>query len=152
MSANAKLPLNEPQHRHLTICLADLEEKLRQLRGRLKRIPRNSRLIHYGEPFGAGEAEALLPMITEAQNRLRRMADELALGEVPNPVRRTVFAGLEVAGITLDECRAGTGLGAYGAVAPVTADYLEREIPKLAGAVQSLLNAVKHPASKRRSE
>ena len=152
MIANAKVPLNEPQHRHLTICLAALEEKLRELRERLKRSPRNSRLIHYDEPFGAGEAEALLPIITEAENRLCQMADELALDEVTYPVRRTVIAGLEAAAINLDGCRAGAGLGAYGTVAPVTAAYLEREIPKLAEAIESLLKLVKHPASKGRSE
>jgi hypothetical protein len=152
MSANAKLPLNEPQQRNLTICLAALEKQLRELRERLKRSPRNTRLIHYEDPFGAGEAQALLPTIAEVENRLRRIADELALGEVTNPVRRTVIAGLEVASINLEECRAGAGLGGYGTVAAATADYLDREIPKLGEAIQSLLNLVKQPPSKGRTE
>jgi hypothetical protein len=152
MSANPKVPLTEPQHRHLTVCMARLEGKLREMRERLKHSPHNSRLIHYDEPFDTREAEALLPIITETENRLRRIADELALVEVTYPVRRTVIAGLELASINVDQCRAEAGLGAYGTVAPVTADYLEREIPKLTEAIQSLLKLVKHPDSKGRGE
>lgn len=152
MSGNAKLPLNDPQERNLTICLAALEKQLRELRQQLKRRPHNSRLIHHEEPFGASEAEVLLPIIKEVENRLRRIADELALGGVTSPVRRTVVAGLEVAGTNLEECRAGAGLEGYGPVAPATAGYLDREIPKLGEAIQSLLNAVRHPDSKGRTQ
>ena len=63
MSANPKLPLNEPQRRHLTVCFATLEKQLQRLRERLERRPRDSRLIHYDDPLNADEAEALLPVI-----------------------------------------------------------------------------------------
>lgn len=152
MSANAKLPLTEPQHRHLTVCLAALEKQLRELRERLQSLPRNARLIHYEDQFGKGERDALLPIINEAENRLRRIADELALDGVANSVRRTVIAGLDVASINLDECRATAGLAGYGVVAPETADYLDREIPKLDEVIESLLRAVRHPASQGRAE
>jgi hypothetical protein len=145
MSANAKLPLTEPQHRHLTVCLATLERQLQGLRERLKRRPRDSRLVHYEDPLVTGEADALLPVITEAENRLRRMADELALGALTEPVRGAAVAGLELASIHLYGCRAKAGLGGYGAVAPATADYLEREIPKLDEVLQPMLRLLRHP-------
>ena len=146
------MPLNEPQNRHLTVCLAALEKQLRDLRERLKRSPRHSRLIHYDDPFGAGEAEAILPVIAEMENRLRRMADELVLGALVEPVRGAAVAGVQIASIHLEDCRAETGLSGYGAVAPATADYLKREIPRLEEAIQSLLNLLKHPVSKGRTE
>jgi hypothetical protein len=145
MSAYGKLPLNEAQHRHLTVCFAALEKQMQGLRERLTRRPRNSRLVHYDDPLGSGEAEALLPVITEAENRLRRMADELALGAITEPVRCAAVAGLELASISLYGCRAEAGLGGYGAVAPATADYLEREIPKLEEVIQPMLRLLRHP-------
>lgn len=145
MSANAKLPLSEPQHRHLTVCFATLEKQLQGLRERLKRSRRGSRLIHYEDPLGADEADALLPVIIEAENRLRRMADELALGALTEPERGAAVAGLELAGINLYDCRAESGLGGYGAVAPATADYLEREIPKLDEVIEVMLRLLRHP-------
>ena len=139
MSANPKLPLNEPQRRHLTVCFAMLEKQLQKLRERLERRPRDSRLIHYDDPLGADEAEALLPVIAETEARLRQTADALALGTLTEPVRRASVAGLELAGINLYDCRAETGLSGYGAVASATADYLEREIQELNTMIQSLL-------------
>ncbi len=139
MSAKPKLPLNEPQRRHLTVCFAMLEKQLQQLRERLERRPRNSRLIHYDDPLAADESEALLPVIAATEARLGQIADALALGTLTEPERRASVAGLELAGINLYDCRAKTGLSGYGAVAPATADYLEREIPKLDTLIQSLL-------------
>jgi len=139
MSAKPKLPLNEPQRRHLTVCFAMLEKQLQTLRERLERRPRDSRLVHYDDPLAADEAEALLPVIAATEARLRQIADALALGILTEPVRRASVAGLELAGINLDDCRAGASLSGYGAVAPATADYLEREIPKLDVAIRSLL-------------
>jgi hypothetical protein len=139
MSAKPKLPLNEPQRRHLTVCFATLEKQLQQLRERLEHYLRDSRLIHYDDPLAADEAEALLPVIAATEARLRQIADALALGTLTEPVRRASVAGLELAGINLYDCRAGAGLSGYGAVAPATADYLEREIPKLDTLIQSLL-------------
>jgi hypothetical protein len=139
MSANPKLPLNEPQRRHLTVCFATLEKQLQALRERLKRRPRDSRLIHYDDPLGPDEAKALLPVIAETEARLRQIADALALGTLTEPVRRASVAGLELAGINLYDCRAEADLNGYGAVEPATADYLEREIPKFDTLIQSLL-------------
>jgi hypothetical protein len=139
MSANPKLPLNEPQERRLTAAFATLEKQLQALRERLEHGPRDLRLNHYDNPLGVHEAEALLPVITEAENRLRRMADELALGALTEPVRWAFVTGLELASINLYDCRAEAGLRGYGKVAPATADYLECEIPKLDAVIQSLL-------------
>jgi len=139
MSANPKLPLNEPQERRLTVAFATLEKQLQALRERLEHGPRDLRLNHYDDPLGVHEAEALLPVITEAENRLRRMADELALGALTEPVRWAFVTGLEMASINLYDCRAEAGLSGCGKVATATADYLECEIPKLDAVIQSLL-------------
>ena len=153
MSENPKLPLNEPQHRHLTVCFAMLEKQLQELRERLERGPRDSRLIHYDDPLGVDEAEALLPVIAEAEVRLHQTADALALGTLTEPVRRAAVAGLELGGISLYGCRAGSGLRGYGAVAPATADYLEREVPKLDAVIQSLLRLLRSaPQTKKSSQ
>jgi len=145
VSTNRKLPLNEAQHRHLTVCFASLERQLQGLRERLKGSPRNSRLVHYEDPLGADEADALLPVITEAEKRLRRMADELALGALTEPVRGAAVAGLELASINLYGCHADGGVGSYGAVGSATAGYLEREIPKLNEVIEAMLRLLRHP-------
>jgi hypothetical protein len=153
MSANPKLPLNEPQERRLTVAFAMLEKQLQALRERLEHSPRDLRLLHYKDPFDTNEAAALIPVITDAENRLRRMADELALGALTEPVRWTFVTGLELASINLYDCRAETGLRGYGKVAPATAGYLEGEIPKLDAAIQSLLRLLQGaPVAKKSSQ
>ena len=150
MSADVPLPLNEPQHRHLTVCLAMLEKQLQALRERLERGPHDLRLVRYDDPLRADDAAALLPVIAEAETRLRKIADELVLGTLTEPVRRTFVTGLELASIHLYDCRAEGGLRGYGKVAPATADYLEREIPQLDAVVQSLLRLLQRKAPEKR--
>ncbi len=144
MSANPKLPLNEPQERRLTVTFATLEKHLHELRERLEHGPCDLRLVHHNDPFNANEAAALLPAIREVEAGLRRMADDLGLGALTEPVRWTHVAGLEVDGINLYDCRADAGLSGYGAVAPATAEYLEREMPKLESAVRRVLQRLIH--------
>jgi hypothetical protein len=145
MSTEVPLPLNEPQQRRLTVTFAILEKHLHELREQLECGPCKLRLMHYNDPFDANEAAALLPAIREAEAGLRRMADELGLGALTEPVRWTHVAGLELDGINLYDCRADVGLSGYGAVAPATAEYLEREIPKLESAVRQVLQRLIHP-------
>ncbi|MGB7746782.1 MAG: hypothetical protein WBN75_05775 [Verrucomicrobiia bacterium] len=144
MSANPKLPLNEPQQRRLTVTLAGLEKHLAELRERLERGPADLRLTHYQDAISADEAPSLLPAVCQAEAQLRKMADELRLPVQSEPVRRAVEVGLELASINLYECRPESGLAGYGHVAPMTADYLEREIPKLDAAVRSLIVLLQH--------
>jgi hypothetical protein len=144
MSARPTLPLTEPQERHITVALASLEKQLAQLRQRLRRRARHSRLVRYADPISADEAARLLPVVIEAESRLRRIADDLGLEAQSEPVRGAIIAGLELASIDLYQCRADSGLSGYGAVAPATANYLEREIPKLDEVIQLLLHRVRH--------
>jgi len=145
MSNDVPLPLNEQQQRRLTVTFAILGKHLHELRVQLECGPCELRLMHYNDTFDANEAAALLPALREAEARLRRMADELGLGALTEPVRWTHVAGLELDGINLYDCRADAGLSGYGAVAPVTAKYLEREIPKLESAVRQVLQRLIHP-------
>lgn len=147
MSTEVPLPLNEPQQRRLTVTFAILEKHLHELREQLEGGPCELRLTHYNDPFDANEATALLPALRETEARLRRMADELGLGALTEPVRWTHVAGLELDGINLYGCRANAGLSGYGAVAPATAEYLEREIPKLESAVRQVLQRLIHPGA-----
>jgi hypothetical protein len=144
MSANRALPLNEPQERHITVILASLERLLAELRERLERPPRDLPLVRYEDPISADEAGQLLPVVANAESRLRRVAADLGLEARIQPARRAFIAGLELSRNHLHECRADGGLGSYGAVATATADYLEREIPKLDETVQLLLRRLQH--------
>jgi hypothetical protein len=146
MNASEPLPLNESQERHIAVALAALEKLLAELRERLERGPTDLRLTHYDDAIGAGEAPSLLPAVCAVEKHLRKMADELGLPVQNEPVRRAVAVGLEVASINLYECRPDSGLAGYGQVAPATADYLEREIPKLDAAVRSLIVSLQSPA------
>ena len=148
MNASESLPLNEPQHRQVAVTLAALEKHLAALRERLERSPADLRLTHYEDAISAGEAPSVLPTVCAAEAQLRKMADELGLPVQNEPVRRAVAVGLEVASINLYECRPDGGLAGYGQVAPATADYLEREIPKLDAAVRSLIVLLQAPAPK----
>jgi hypothetical protein len=139
MSADAALPLNEPQQRHIAIALASLEKHLADLREQLERGPRDLRLTHYADRLSAEEAATLLPAVRSVEAQLRKIADDLGLPVTTEPVRRTFTVALEFSNIHLYECRPECGLTGYGKVAPATADYLEREIPKLDAAVQSLI-------------
>ena len=139
MNASKPLPLNEPQQRHVAVALAALEKHLAELRERLEQGRSDLRLTHYKDAISAGEAPLLLPAVRAAETQLRKMADELGLPVQNEPVRRAVAVGLELASINLYECRPGSGLAGYGTVAPATADYLERKIPKLDAAVRSLI-------------
>lgn len=135
---NANFPLNEPQQRHIAVALASLEKLLADLRARLERGPENLRLVRYRDPLDANEAAALLPVVAEAEARLHKLADDLALDALTEPVRRTFTAGLDLGSVGLYDCRASGGLRGYGKVAPETADYLEREIPELDAVIQQL--------------
>ena len=139
MNHEAPLPLNEPQQRHIAITLAILEKHLADLRQRLERDPSDLRLTHYEDAIGGSESLSLLTAVRAAEVRLRKMADELGLPAAREPVRRKLAVALELVSIDLYECRPNGGLRGYGEVAPTTAEYLEREIPELDAAVQSLL-------------
>jgi hypothetical protein len=139
MNASEPLPLNEPQQRHIAVALAALEKHLAELRERLEHGPADLRLTHYEDAISAGEAPSLLPVVCAVETQLQKMADELGLPAQNELVRWSVAVGLELAGINLHDCRPESGLAGYGKVAPATADYLEREIPKLDAAVRSLI-------------
>jgi len=145
MSPHPGLPLNEPQKRHITVALATVERHLAELQERLDRRPLDSRLVRHEDPLSADEAEQLLPLIAQAESVLRRIADDLRLEPQVEPGRRTHSAALEIAAIHLHECTAEGGLANYGAVAPATALYLQRELPKLDAAVQCLLQQLSKP-------
>jgi len=149
MNASNSLSLNEPQQRHVAVALAALEKNLAALRDRLERSPADLRLTHYEDAISAGEAPSLMPAVRAAETQLQKMADELGLPVQNEPVRQAIEVGLEVASINLYECRPESGLAGYGKVAPATADYLEREIPKLDAAVRALIVLLeKAPAQK----
>jgi hypothetical protein len=148
MNASEPLALSEPQQRHIAVALAALEKHLAELRERLERGPVDLRLTHYEDGINASEAPSLLPAFRAAETQLQKLADELGLPVQNEPVRRAVAVGLEVASINLYECRPDSGLAGYGQVAPATADYLEREIPKLDAAVRSLIVLLQAPAPK----
>jgi hypothetical protein len=149
MSANVSLPLNEPQERHIAVALAALEKHLAELRERLERGPRDLRLTHFADTLSTEESATLLPAVRAIEAHLRTVADDLGLPVATEPVRGSVVVALEFASIHLYECRAEHGLSGYGKVAPATADYLEREIPKLDAAVQSLISLLQQaPAPK----
>jgi len=152
MNASEPLPLNEPQQRHIAVALAALEKHLAELRERLEQVPADLRLTHYEDAISADEAPALLPAVCAADTQLRKMADELGLPVQNEPVRRSVAVGLEVASINLYECRPDSGLAGYGQVAPSTADYMEREIPKLDAAVRSLILLLQQAPAPKDSE
>lgn len=145
MDATVPLALNEPQQRRLTVSLASLEKHLAALRLRLEGGPAKMRLSHYEDRIAADEAAALLPALRNAEARLRKIADDLALPAQAESVRRTILAALELANIHLYECRPTGGLAGCGAVAPATADYLQREIPKLEASVQRVLQRLTIP-------
>ncbi len=148
MNASEPLPLNEPQQRHIGVALAALEIHLAELREQLERSPADLRLTHFEDGISASEAPSLLPAVRGAETQLRKMADELGLPVQNEPVRRVVTVGLEVASINLFECRPDSGLAGYGQVASATADYLEREIPKLDAEVRSLIGLLQAPVPK----
>lgn len=140
MNAQLPYPLNEPQQRRLTVTLAGLEIQLAALRHRLEHGPPDDlRLTRYEDAIRPNEASLLLPAVRAAELRLREIAHALRLPVLNEPVRRTFVAALELARINLYECRPCGGLAGFGKVAPVTAEYLEREIPRLEAAVQSLI-------------
>jgi hypothetical protein len=145
MSTDVPLPLNEPQQRHITIALAGLEKHLAELRERLERGPQDLRLTQYRDPIGADEAAALLPAVRDAEAHLRNIADDFGLDALTEPVRRALVVALEQANINVYECLPSSALAGYGAVAPVTAEYLEREIPKLESAVRQVLRRLIQP-------
>lgn len=140
MNAEFPYPLNEPQRRRLTITLAGLETQLAALRQQLERRPPDDLcLTRYEDVIRPRETSLLLPAIRVAEARLREMAHALRLPVLSQPVRRTFVAALELARINLYECRPRSGLAGFGQVAPLTAEYLEREIPRLETALQSLI-------------
>jgi len=147
MNSTNSLPLNEPQERHVAVALVVLEKHLAELRERLERDPADLRLTHYEDAISAGEAPSLLPAVRVAEAQLRKMADELGLPTKNELVRRAVAVGLELASINLYECLPEHGLAGYGKVAPATADYLEREIPKLDAAVRSLISLLQQASA-----
>ena len=136
---NAKLPLNEGQMRRVTIVFARLESALRDLRANILHPPESLRLTHYEDPIDPTLAGPLLQEIVRAQTQVEQMARDLDLQAGRNSVRRTHLVTLELLSIDLYASRT-KGLHGYGEVAPATADYLEREIPKLDATVQSLLH------------
>ena len=143
MSFETPLPLNEPQQRRLTVALASLEKRVTELRDRLERGPQDLRLTHYEDAIHASEAVALIPVVRDLESGVRKMADELGLGTLKEPVRQTLIVGLELAGIYLGECQPQSGLANYGKVAPSTAEYLEREIPRLESGIAALLRSLR---------
>jgi len=145
MNREVPLPLNEPQERHITVALAALEKQLADLRERLERGPRDLRLTHYADTLSTEETATLLPAVRAIETHLRTVADDLGLPVATESVRGSLVVALEFAGIHLYECRAEHGLAGYGKVAPATADYLEREIPKLDAAVQALIKLLQAP-------
>lgn len=138
MNAGPWWSLTEPQQRRLTVTLASLERLLAELQRQLQQAPADLRLIRYEDRLAPGEAVGLLPAVASLEAHLRQMADALGLSPMTESVRRGLVAGLELACISLQECRPGSGLKGYGTIEPGAAQYLERELPKLEAAVRLL--------------
>ena len=143
---NSKLPLNEGQARRMTIVFARLESALRDLRANVLHPPESLRLTHYEDPIDPTLAEPLVQEIARAQTQVEQMARDLDLQAGMNSVRRTHLVTLELLSIDLYASRT-KGLRGYGKVAQATADYLEREIPKLDATVQSLLHLLQQTSA-----
>ena len=141
---NPKLPLTEPQERRLTIVLARLENVLRHLQADALHPPENSRLSRYEDLIDPTLVEPLTRAVTRAQVQVEQLAHDLDLRAGTNSIRRAHVAALELLDIDLYGSRA-KGLRGYGVVTPATADYLEREIPKLNEMIQSLLRLLQQP-------
>ncbi len=132
--------LNEPQQRHIATTLAHLEKHLANLRERLDRGPRHLRLTRFEDDLREGESVSLLPAIRVVEAHLHEIADTLRLPVFSEPVRRSCVVALELDLIHLYECLPGHGLDGYGPIAPASAAYLEREIPKLEAAVRAVIH------------
>lgn len=145
MNARSLWSLTEPQQRRLTVALASLERVLAQVRGQLQQAPADLHLTRYEDRLKPEEAPALLPAIQSLETHLQRLVGELGLSPMTESIRRGLVAGLELASIHLQECRPGSGLKGYGAIAPDTAQYLERELPKLEAAVRRLAAQLGQP-------
>jgi hypothetical protein len=128
---NTRLPLNEPQERRVSIILAHLESALRELRSSLLDPPQTSLLTRYEDPVDPALAEPLERRIARAEAQVARMARDLDLPKSRTSILRGHLARFQLLIIDLYGTLPSSGLRGYGEVAPATAQYLEREIPKL---------------------
>lgn len=146
MSPQTPPPLTEPQARRLAVTLAELERRLAALRETLDRPPGDLRLTSYQDRIRAEEADALRQRIRVADGQVSAMAGTLGLQASAESVRRRFVAGLEVASITLYEAHPSGDLRGCGEVAPVTAAYLEAELPRLEASVREIIRQLERGA------
>jgi hypothetical protein len=135
---NARLPLNEPQERRVSIILAHLERALGDLRSSLAHPPGRSVLTEYEEPVAPALAEPLGRQIAQAEAKVAQMAHDLDLPRLRTSILRRHLASFQLLSIDLYGTLPAAGLRGYGEVAPATARYLEEEIPKL----ETLVNEI----------
>jgi hypothetical protein len=136
---NSKFRLNEPQERRLTIVLSRLERALLDLRATILLPPADSSLLKHEDPIDPVLTDALDEIIGDAVRKTGRLARELNLQALRSPVRLAHLAALELLGLDMHDSLPSRGLTNYGAVAPATAELLEKEIPELEARLEKII-------------
>jgi hypothetical protein len=136
---SVKLPLSEPQERHVATILAHLERAVRDLQNEVSEPPENLVLTEYEDAIDPALAGALGELIAEMEGRVERIARELELPRSGSSILRKHLASLQLLSIDLYATLPSSGLRGYGEVAPATARYLEKEIPKLEALVNEIV-------------
>ena len=115
---NPRLPLNEPQERHLSIILADLERAVLELQRSVAAPPTNALLTEYEEPVDQTLAQPLGRRIAQVEALVGRMAQDLDLPKSRHSILRKHLAALQLLSIDLGATLPSAGLRGYGEVAP----------------------------------
>jgi len=136
---SARLPLSEPQERHVATILVHLERAVRDLRHEVSEPPESLVLTEYEDAIDPALAGALGELVAEMEGRVERIARELELPRSGSSILRKHLASLQLLSIDLYATLPSSGLRGYGEVAPATARYLEKEIPKLEALVNEIV-------------
>ena len=136
---NVKLPLSEPQERHVATILAHLERAVRDLQNEASEPPEGLVLTEYEDAIGPAVAGALGELNAKIEGRVERIARELELPRSRSSILRKHLASLQLLSIDLYATLPSSGLRGYGEVAPATVQYLEREIPQLEALVNEIV-------------
>jgi hypothetical protein len=139
---SARLPLTEPQERHLTTILGHLERAVRELRDDLGEPPETLALTAYEDAIDPGRAGGLRETIAELEAEVGRIVQELGLPRSRSSILRRHLASLQLLSIDLYATLPSAGLRGYGEVAPETARYLEEEIPLLEALVDGIIRTL----------
>lgn len=119
--------------------LAHLEKAVWDLRNEVGEPPESLVLTEYEDAIDAGLAGELGELIAEVEGRVERIARDLELPRSRSLILRKHLASLQLLSMDLYATLPSSGLRGYGEVAPATARYLEKEIPKLEALVNEIV-------------